>query len=151
VKHRICCICTSLAFTMSRASTPGPTPHPGAGDPSNVRAAQHILSSLPVSGSDRKSERSICRICTSWAFTMSRASRSGPTPPPGAGDPSNVSTIEPLNIFCRLWQWVSQRENQKGMSYLYFLGIHNVQGIKVWANTAPRGWGSIQRKYHRAT
>ena len=31
------------------------------------------------------------------------------------------------------------------------LGIHNVQGINVWANTAPRGWGSIQRKYHRAT
>jgi hypothetical protein len=26
------------------------------------------------------------------------------------------------------------------------LGIHNVQGINVWANTAPRGWGSIQRK-----
>ena len=32
------------------------------------------------------------------------------------------------------------------------LGIHNVQGINVWANTAPRGWGSMQRKsraYHR--
>jgi len=25
------------------------------------------------------------------------------------------------------------------------LGCHNVQGINVWANTAPRGWGSAQR------
>ena len=24
------------------------------------------------------------------------------------------------------------------------LGCHNVQGINVWANTAPRGWGSAQ-------
>jgi hypothetical protein len=27
------------------------------------------------------------------------------------------------------------------------LGIHNVQGINVWANTAPRGWGSMQREF----
>merc|ERR1719438_35559 len=25
------------------------------------------------------------------------------------------------------------------------LGCHNVQGINVWANTAPRGWASAQR------
>ena len=25
------------------------------------------------------------------------------------------------------------------------LGCHNVQGINVWANTAPRGWGSSSK------
>ena len=34
--------------------------------------------------------------------------------------------------------------NLKGRSYTpsLDLGCHNVQGINVWANTAPRGWGS---------
>jgi hypothetical protein len=37
-KHRICRIGISWAFTTSRASTPGRTLPPGAGDPSKIRA-----------------------------------------------------------------------------------------------------------------
>ena len=39
-----------------------------------------------------------------------------------------------------------QHTSLKGRSYTpsLDLGCHNVQGINVWANTAPRGWGSNQ-------
>jgi len=40
-----------------------------------------------------------------------------------------------------------QHTSLKGRSFTpsLDLGCHNVQGINVWANTAPRGWGSAQR------
>merc|ERR1719323_1203217 len=40
-----------------------------------------------------------------------------------------------------------QHANIKGRPFTpsLDLGCHNVQGINVWANTAPRGWGSAQR------
>jgi len=31
------------------------------------------------------------------------------------------------------------------------LGCHNSQGINVWANTAPRGWGTLKRESRQAT
>ena len=41
-----------------------------------------------------------------------------------------------------------QHANIKGRPFTpsLDLGCHNVQGINVWANTAPRGWGSAQSK-----
>merc|ERR1712106_512735 len=30
------------------------------------------------------------------------------------------------------------------------LGCHNTQGINVWANTAPRGWGTLKRESRQA-
>ena len=30
------------------------------------------------------------------------------------------------------------------------LGCHNVQGINVWANTAPRGWGSSSKDHRKS-
>jgi hypothetical protein len=89
---RICRICTSWAFTTSRASLSGPTPHPGAGDPSNVRATKHRVSPLPLGGSEKK-EREALDMSYFLGIHNVRTSKSGPTPPPGAGDPSNVRAI----------------------------------------------------------